>query len=445
MSIGILKPTEKRARLVGFLLLGAFGLFLVAGGMSIPFFFESFSIKYKFGFHRALLRSGKVIGIVAGVLLFLQLVLVSRLGALNRWVGMDQLVQWHRKNGIFLAFLALSHPLFIFGPEDIQTLPISWEFWPEVVGALLLMGLFYMVASGLLKTWLAFPFHLWMRAHRFGGGFLILAFFVHLLFSSESFEEGLPRLAGLVLALASIVLLLWRHLPFFRPLSRWAVSGVFPAGVQTTQLVLSSEEKKKFLFFPGQFVFLQFFDSEISSEAHPFTVASAPTSNQLEFFIGSHGDWTSQLKRVKAGDAVRVEGPYGRFSYLVLSDERPLLFIAGGVGVTPMLSMLRFLKENDGKRRVRLVWSVRTPHHLFCVSELSRFQESMDGFSMHLLFSHGLGGRRLDQEALSQFVEEFLDAEVFLCGPPPMMRDVGRILVDLGIGKSRIYTEVFGF
>ncbi|BCS98906.1 oxidoreductase [Desulfoluna limicola] len=421
-------------------------ILLFCGAFAIPFVYESFSIKYKFGLHKALLRSGKLVGMAAALLLVAQLLLVARITWVNRMAGMDRLIAVHKYNGIAIALLALMHPLLVFGPEEITTLPLEFKFWPEIVGAGLLMGLFYMTTAALFKKALGLPFHLWMRAHKIGGCAVLLALFVHLLFSSETFEGGLPRVVGIAFSVLCLVVLISRHAPPFRNLSTWIVTDVTPAGNRATRIRLTPDNKETFTYLPGQFAFLSFPSSVVSSEAHPFTIASSPaTPTALEFIIGKGGDWTRYMDRIQQGAPAVLDGPYGSFSHLMLDDDAPLVLIAGGVGITPMLSMMRHMDATDDGRKVILVWSNRSHEALFSADELIRMKMNHPSLSVHLHFTDEPGAEQLTTQQLHHFIEDLTSPQVFLCGPPPMMTAVKGMLREIGIHRHRVHTETFGF
>lgn len=440
-------PIQARGARYGIIMGSLVVLFLLfCGALAIPFLFESFSIKYKFGLAKLLLRAGKLAGMAAALLLMVQLVLASRLTWLNRLVGMDRLLTLHKANGMLIALLALAHPLLVFGPEEVTSLPLKTAYWPEIVGAGLLMGLFYQTASALFKKALGFPFHLWMRAHQLGGGLVLVLLFVHLLFSSETFEEGLPRALGLLFGTLCLGVVIRRHLPALRHLSPWRVEKVAPAGKRATRIHLQPEGKRPFRYLPGQFAFLSFPSSVVSPEEHPFTIASSPTQpNALEFIIGKSGDWTRAMDCVREGEPVFIDGPYGSFSHLVRADDAPLVFIAGGIGITPMLSMLRYMNDTRDNRPVILIWSNRTPDSLFNAEELVRIKRNHPALSVHLLFTGAPEKERLTPETLHAFIGHLQAPQVLVCGPPPMMTAVEAMLREMGIPASRIHTETFGF
>lgn len=417
---------------------------LFCGALSIPFLFESFSITYKSGLDKLLLRSGKLAGLAAALLLMAQLILASRIPWVNRMAGMDRLLAVHKTNGVAIAFFALLHPLLVFAPEELSALPLEAAYWPEIAGAGLLTGLFYMTAAALFKKRLGLPFHLWMRAHQIGGSLVLATLFAHLLFTSETFERGLPRLMGLASAALCLLLVIRRHAPFLHRRSHWRVSGVTPAGERATRLHLEPKGDADFLYLPGQFAFLSFPSSVVSAEPHPFTIASSPTrADALEFIIGKNGDWTRGVDCIRPGDPAVIDGPYGNFCHLLRSDKAPLLFIAGGIGITPMLSMLRFLHDTGDHRKVTLIWSNRSHSSLFCAEELVRIKLSHPRLSVHLLFTGKPDRERLTKETLKKFIGPL--PQVFLCGPPPMMITVATMLKEIGVHKKQIHTETFGF
>ena len=437
---------DRRTRYTALALYGGLAVILFCGAFTIPFLFESLSIKYKFGFNKALLRSGKMIGIGAALLFMGQLLLTARLRSLNRLVGMDRLILIHKYNGILLAILALAHPLLVFAPEELTTLPLEKAFWPEMVGAVLLMGIFYMAAAALYKKELGLPFHLWMVGHKIGGTFLLTALFVHLLFSSETFEQGAPRYIGLILGTLCLWLFFMRRTRFLHRPTAWLVSSVTPAGSRATRFTLTPDSSKPFRYLPGQFAFLSFPSSMISSEAHPFTIASSPTTpGSIEFIIGKNGDWTAGIACIREGERVLVEGPYGLFTHLALAKNTPLIFIVGGIGITPILSMMRYINAINTPREVTLIWSNRNPDALFHAEELAAMKQKFPHLSIHLVFSGAPENNGLTPKKLRQYIGSQPTAHLFLCGPPPMMVAVQTMLKGMGIQKKRIHTETFGF
>ena len=109
-------------------------LLLIANAWTIPFLFESPSILYKFGIDKMFLRSGKVLGVTAAVLVFFQILLVSRLKILDRIFSLNRIYTFHRINGITIAALALLHPILVVAAENFTFFPFEKRYWPVFLG-----------------------------------------------------------------------------------------------------------------------------------------------------------------------------------------------------------------------------------------------------------------------------------------------------------------------
>jgi predicted ferric reductase len=213
---------------------------------------------------------------------------------------------------------------------------------------------------------------------------------------------------------------------------------------------LSPPKNKSFSYFPGQFAFLSFVSRELSAEEHPFTISSTPTRPEaLSFTIRSCGDWTQKINELKIGDSAFVDGPYGKFSFLDDNDQQTdIIMIAGGIGITPILSMLRYMVDTNETRKITLIWSNRTRQHIICEHELNTIQNRLPNFRIFYIFSRetmaGNNGRRLDRVQLQTFLKDSdRQAAVFLCGPLPFIKNIRNCLVTIGFAKKRIHWENF--
>jgi len=292
---------------------------LLIGALSIAFLFESPSIKYKIGFDKTLLRTGKLLGLAATTLLLVQLLLGARLKALDRIFTLPRIWAWHRINGYLIAFLALLHPVFIMWPEDFTLPPLELEYWPQAVGLLLLILICCQVAASRWRQKLGIVFHRWRQIHGYAGGLVIMLLVLHILFVSETFEAGLPRAALLTATGIGLLFMIAARIQRWRATKkRYAVVTVNPESEDVTTLELDTGDKNGFPFLPGQFAFLTPTAEDISGEAHPFTISSSPTqTDRLTFTIKNSGDWTSRVKHIHRGDRVSLDGPFGLFSHLI--------------------------------------------------------------------------------------------------------------------------------
>ena len=141
-------------------------------------------------------------------------------------------------------------------------------------------------------------------------------------------------------------------------------------------LKITPENGEIIKFQPGQYIYFTIIGKNVSKEPHPFIIASSPTKNHLTLTIKESGDYTSIIGQAEIGDKAYIDGPYGIFKPLE-SESEELVFIAGGVGITPFLSTLRFLRDNNEKRNITLVWGIRIQEEMILVSEFEEFKKKM--------------------------------------------------------------------
>lgn len=184
-------------------------LFLViSGALSIPFVYESQTLWYKVGLDKTMLRGGQLVGLLAAVLLLVQIMLAARGKFLKELFGISVLMRWHRVNGIIVSLLAIIHVSLVIVPEGVTNLPIGLKFWPEMVGSLLLWVLLSMVISSQFRQKWGLNYKRWKAIHKLLGYLVIIFLAVHVLFVSDSFEHVVPRAAFLTIFVAVVVLVI---------------------------------------------------------------------------------------------------------------------------------------------------------------------------------------------------------------------------------------------
>jgi len=183
-------------------------LLLLAGGWSIPFYFESFSILYKFGKVKIYLRYGKVIGITVVLLIFYQLMIASHFKILERIFSYKSLFQLHRLNGMIIACLVTAHPVLIKASENFTPYTFEQKYYPEFVGMGLLVVLLSLSALAVFRNFLKIKRTWWLFLHRLGATLITVILPGHILFVSDTFKSGLPRVAAVTLIVFNCLLIL---------------------------------------------------------------------------------------------------------------------------------------------------------------------------------------------------------------------------------------------
>lgn len=194
-------------------LTGVGALFCVAAALMVPFAYPTQTLWYKTGMDKILLIAGQLIGLLAMVLLGGQIVLALRPIFLERLFGAALLMRWHRGNGVLATGLAFGHALLVLIPEGLATLPIGWTFWPEMTGAAVLLLLLGTTVISRFRAALRFEYRRWRLFHRPLGYLIVALVPLHVLFVSESFAGGPPRVGLLigVLLLFAMAFVTWFH------------------------------------------------------------------------------------------------------------------------------------------------------------------------------------------------------------------------------------------
>lgn len=193
---------------------------------------------------------------------------------------------------------------------------------------------------------------------------------------------------------------------------------------------------------PGQFAFTRFRSEEVPEEEHPFTIASSP-DNSLKFSIKDSGDYTSKIGELEPGDEAVIEGPYGGFR---LPEKDSLVLIAGGIGITPFMSMIRFMAENpEESRETHLLYGNRKLEDIAFKEGLEKIEDENDWLEVtHVLSEEEAEGFRTGYIGADLLERYTGDGRRFMvCGPEPMMDSVVEDLEVLDVDKSRIELEQF--
>jgi formate dehydrogenase gamma subunit len=179
-----------------------------------------------------------------------------------------------------------------------------------------------------------------------------------------------------------------------------------------------------------------------------FSISSAPeTADYLEITVKRRGLVTGALhSMVGVGSLLSVRPPAGRFVYPA-GDRRPLLLLAGGIGCTPLMSMLRHAVAADPSRRVTLLLSARTPKDVLFRQELALLRQRNPQLRVGVTLTRerrsGFSFGRIDAQLLRRAAPDPLGTLYYVCGPAPMREELKTLLADLGASPDQIRWEVF--
>jgi predicted ferric reductase len=287
-------------------------------------------------------------------------------------------------------------------------------------------------------VWVSHERFVWI--HRLTGVLFAVAVY-HAFFVTGSRVLQISVLAWYLGLLAATALGLFAYRFVFKslkPRRRYNVSTIKDLG-GAWELVLTPTARG-IEHIAGQFAFLTFVSSGLPQQTHPFTIASAPSEESLRFTIKDLGDFTKQLGKLKVGDKIFVEGPYGAFNYANM-ERKQQIWVAGGIGITPFLSMARTLGEPD-EVSADLFYSVADQAQAYYAEELTKIAKGLEGtlsFTLHDSSKQGY----LSVEQIAQQVSSIAECEVLLCGPKGMMQALEAQFVAAGVDKKHIAYEEF--
>ncbi len=222
--------------------------------------------------------------------------------------------------------------------------------------------------------------------------------------------------------------------------------------VKTFRLVNPEGGDIPFVFMPGQFLT---FSAEIGGEhaRRSYTIASSPTQRSyIEVTVKreEQGLISRHLHdRVAIGSPLEVSAPSGVFTFTG-ADADSIVLIAGGVGITPMMSIARYLMDRSFPGDIYFLYGARSTEEFIFREELEYLQKRHANLHIAATMSRAEGtawmgaSGPVSKEFIARAVPEIARRRVHLCGPPPMMEAVKAALAELGVPKEQVRTEAFG-
>ncbi len=226
-----------------------------------------------------------------------------------------------------------------------------------------------------------------------------------------------------------------------------------PIALETSLITLApDDEKPVFSFHAGQWVGVKLPHDPIPTRRTvAFSIASAPieSTHAIELAIKVYGSFSRMMQTLNIGDRVILHGPFGVFT--LQKDAQRIVYFAGGIGVTPLRSLIRHMLLTDDAREIILFYSNRTPNSTAFEDEFRALAETHKQFKPIFLYTgearDGWIGEmgRIDRAIFDRHVPDVANAEFYMCGPRPFMETVSQILIDRGVDiKTKLHRELFG-
>lgn len=351
--------------------------------------------------------------------------------------GLDRMYRWHRWFGALSVATMWYHIQTIDDVKGIAGASKSVADTAEDLAGTAETMLYILIVVSLVR-WI--PYRWWRQSHKLLiAPYALSAWHFHTATKPYANSDPWGRwFQGLMLlGVASWVYrVLWRD--GVRRGLRYRIENVSDSGPITT--IEMTPVGRPIRHRAGQFVFLRIGKGTVS-EPHPFTIASRPGEPVLRVHIKRLGDWSDQLSdRVRVGEQVKVEGPHGRLPVWPRADdpERPIVWIAGGVGITPFIGAAQ--RRPGGHAIPHLFYAVRSREEAAGLDVLRAAHEN-GKIHLHLHVSSE-GGRLCGDDVTSVFPAGSLTgSHVVMCGPDSMVTDMTNTVRSLG--ARHVHVEGF--
>ncbi|MET3805346.1 putative ferric reductase [Nakamurella sp. UYEF19] len=392
-----------------------------------------------------------VTGLLAGYLVAVMVILMSRMPVLDRRIGSDTLARWHGKGGRIFLILVLVHAGAAVQSwadarqEGILSSMLDVLGLPGLATATLGTALFIGIAViSIRAARRKLSYETWHGVH-------LLTYLAIAL----SFDHELagPNLAGvhplqigwsLLYAWAFALVLryrilapvgnLWRH--------RLRVEAVIPEAKGVASIILAGRHLAELQAESGQFFRWRFLTARTWRSAHPFSLSAPPLDNEMRITVKALGTGSTLLHSMRPGTLVFAEGPSGSMTARKRTQPSVLL-IAGGVGITPMRALFETLEHRGG--RITLLYRASSEQDVVFDRELRSIAHTRGAEIIWMIGRSSEPANQLTADNLRRLVPDVAQRDVYLCASPALSTAVRRGLSQAGLPPHRLHEEVFDF
>ena len=378
--------------------------------------------------------------------------LIARIPWVERGVGHDRLVTWHRKLGPWSLYLVGLHVLFILlssaGQDGVMLAVEMWRMlnsmawmWPALAGFIL------MILAGVTsykKARAKMSYETWWIIHVYTYVAIAVSFMHQVLNGQMFVDHPLNRLYWTMLyILMALAIVIYRFgIPLVRSLRHnLVVDRVVVEGPGIISVIMRGRKLHRLAAEGGQFFGWRFLTRGHFLMSHPYSLSAAPTENYLRITIKDLGDHSRSVAFLKPGTRVFVEGPYGAFT-AGRATQPHVVMIGGGVGITPIRALMDEFRNGV---QLDVIYRASSDADLVLKEELDYLVDKSNGsMRVHYL----VGSRRehpMDAKSLKGLVPRIADSDIYICGPGPLVETVKQAAEDLGVPKNRFHAEAFAF
>jgi predicted ferric reductase len=398
---------------------------------------------------------GQLTGLFGAYAVLIELLLMSRIGWVERYLGLDHMAVWHRWNGFAAVWLLVAHTVFITlgyaASNQSSFLGQTGDFirhYPDVLMAFAALALFIAVAATSARVARReLRRETWHLVHLYAYLAVALGFAHQLAVGSDFVNDPAARVYWVTLYVAVAAALIgWRVVRpvWLNAVHALRVERVVGEAPGVVSIHVAGRRLDELGAQPGQFFLWRFLTRDGWFKAHPFSLSAPATRTSLRFTVKNLGDETAKIQHVRPGTRLFAEGPYGTFTP-ARRTRRKVLLIAGGIGITPLRAMVEAMPAHKGE--IMLLYRVVDPKDAIFENELRELTRTR-GIVVHIIPGSEIGDDNTDLlsiPALHAGVPGIASRDCYVCGPPAFIDAVRRRLARLGVPRERIHFERFEF
>jgi predicted ferric reductase len=392
-------------------------------------------------------------GFIGLAMIALQFALTARINCIEASYGVDIILQFHRYISLVAFSLILIHPLILFftEPGTLQLLNIFEAPWRAKNAVASTTALILLVITSIWRKALKIPYEFWRVLHGILAVTIIALGLAHALGVSYYLSLFWKSVLWSAIALFALWLLVYTRLikPWLMTKKPYLVEEVIPQRGNVWTLALRSQGHNGMQFQPGQFAWITLDISPFRMREHPFSMSSsALNSERLEFSIKALGDFTNTIKDIQPGTKAYLDGPYGVFTSDRYPDSAGFVLIAGGIGITPMMSMLVTAVERQDYRPFLLIYASQAWTDITFREQLDELKTQLNLTIIYVIKESledwkGETGH-VDRQLLEKYIPLHRSTrQYFICAAPVMMDAVEAALHDLEVPITNIHMEHF--
>jgi predicted ferric reductase len=385
-------------------------------------------------------------------MLGLQFALTSRFRGASAPYGMDVVLQFHRQISLLAAGLVVSHVviLFITRPGTLELLNVFEAPWRARFGLLALAGLGVLIVLSVWRVELRMRYEPWRVVH----GLLAVAILgfgaAHVIGVGHYLELFWKQALWIAMALGAMGLLIYIRVArpakiLHRP---WTIDEVIEERGEAWTLRLRPVGHPGMDFEPGQFAWLTVDRSPFGVREHPFSFSSsADEPERPALTIKALGDFTSTVGDTEPGTIAYLDGPHGVFIPRRMEADE-FFFVAGGIGITPIMSILRTFADRADRRPLTLIYASESWDAITFREEIEALAERLNLRVVHVLRDppddwQGEVGY-VDRDLIARYLPDDPESAAYmLCGPDPVTDATEDALHSLDVPHGRIRVERF--